>query len=220
MDRQVLVTKDGSVFTVIPEMNAKGEILGDATNVSRAAQKLGLNPFITGRPELKNIQQQSVRIRNQTFARAPVSRLKSLIKLFMPPTVEVTYAPQYTEEGIGMFADTAVGAVDKFMRERQGGASIGRATAESIKDVIKESGVIQRSVIGAAETAAPGFKAIIFARSGKAVNNRIELIFSGLAKRSFSFNFKFYQKVIKKQKQFTILYEDLNFICYQKSLVM
>ena len=69
----------------------------------------------------------------------------------MPPTVEVTYAPQYTEEGIGMFADT-VGAVDKFMRERQGGASIGRATGESIKDVIKESGVIQRSVIGAPET--------------------------------------------------------------------
>ena len=200
MDRQVLVTKDGSVFTVIPEMNAKGEILSDATNVSRGAQKLGLNPFITGRAELRNIQQQSVRIRNQTFSRAPVSRLKSLIKLFMPPTVEVTYAPQYSEEGVGIFADTAVGAVDKFIRERQGGASVGRATAESIKEVIKESGVIQKSAISAAEGIAPGFKAIIFARSGKAVNNRIELIFSGLAKRSFSFNFKFLPKSYQEAK--------------------
>ena len=200
MDRQVLVTKNGSVFTVLPEMNAKGEILSDATNVSRGAQKLGLNPFITGRAELRNIQQQSVRIRNQTFSRAPVSRLKSLIKLFMPPTVEVTYAPQYTEEEIGVLADEGIGAVDTFVTSRRGGASVGEATADAVEVLLKKSGVIEKSAINAAEGIAKGIKAILFARSGKAVNNRLELIFSGLAKRSFSFNFKFLPKSYQEAK--------------------
>ena len=111
--RDVVVSKNGSVFTLVPALSQKAQSTLSEGNSSRAAQELGLNPFISGSAEVKRVQKQGVRIRNQTFARAPTTRLQSLIKLFMPPSVEVTYAPQYTDEQIGLGAKTAAGAVDR-----------------------------------------------------------------------------------------------------------
>ena len=99
-----------------------------------------------------------------------------------------------------MLADEGIGAVDTFVTARKGGASVGEATADAVEKILKQSGVVEKSAINAAEGIAKGIKAILFARSGKAVNNRLELIFSGLAKRSFSFNFKFLPKSYQEAK--------------------
>jgi hypothetical protein len=195
--RDVVVSKNGSVFTLVPALSQKAQSTLSEGNSSRAAQELGLNPFISGSAEVKRIQKQGARIRNQTFARAPTSRLQSLIKLFMPPTVEVTYAPNYTDEQIGLGAKTAAGAVDTFIGTD---GDIAEKIGESFKTTLK-SGLLEKAAIGTIDTLAPGFKAILFfGRSGKAVNNRLELIFSGLAKRSFTFNFKFLPKSYQEAK--------------------
>lgn len=194
--RDVVVSKNGSVFTLVPALSQKAQSASESGNSSRAAQELGLNPFISGAAEVKRIQKQGARIRNQTFARAPTSRLQSLIKLFMPPTVEVTYAPNYTDEQIGLGAKTAAGAVDTFIGTD---GDIAEKIGESFKTTLK-SGLLEKAAIGTIDTLAPGFKAILFGRSGKAVNNRLELIFSGLQKRSFSFNFKFLPKSYQEAK--------------------
>jgi hypothetical protein len=194
--RDVVVSRDGSVFTLVPALSQKAQSTLSDGNSSRAAQELGLNPFISGTAEVKRIQKQGARIRNQTFARAPTSRLQSLIKLFMPPTVEVTYAPQYTDENIGLGAKTAAGAVDEFVgTDGDIAEKIGNAFNTTMK-----SGLAEKAAIGTIDAMAPGFKAILFGRSGKAVNNRLELIFSGLAKRSFTFNFKFLPKSYQEAK--------------------
>ena len=194
--RDVVVSKNGSVFTLVPALSQKAQSTLSEGNSSRAAQELGLNPFISGSAEVKRVQKQGVRIRNQTFARAPTSRLQSLIKLFMPPTVEVTYAPQYTDENIGLGSKTAAGAVDEFVgTDGDIAEKIGNAFNTTMK-----SGLAEKAAIGTIDTLAPGFKAILFGRSGKAVNNRLELIFSGLAKRSFTFNFKFLPKSYQEAK--------------------
>ena len=195
--RDVVVSKNGSVFTLVPALSQKAQSTLSEGNSSRAVQELGLNPFISGSAEVKRIQKQGARIRNQTFARAPTSRLQSLIKLFMPPTVEVTYDPQYTDSEIGVGAKTAVGAVDTFIGTQ---GTLGEKISATTKDVFENSAIIEKMGIGALDAMAPGFKAILFARSGKAVNNRLELIFSGLAKRSFTFNFKFLPKSYQEAK--------------------
>ena len=118
--RDVVVSRNGSVFTLVPGLSSKAQNALDEGRGSRAAQELGRNPFITGAAEVKRIQQQNVRIRNQTFARAPVSRLQSLIKLFMPPTVEVSYDPQYSDEEIGVATTAVMGAIDQFNRAAEG----------------------------------------------------------------------------------------------------
>ena len=195
--RDVVVSKNGSVFTLVPALSQKAQSTLSDGNSSRAVQELGLNPFISGSAEVKRIQKQGARIRNQTFARAPTSRLQSLIKLFMPPTVEVTYDPQYTDSDIGVGAKTAVGAVDTFIGTQ---GTLGEKISATTKDVFENSAIIEKMGITAIDTLAPGFKAILFARSGRAVNNRLELIFSGLAKRSFTFNFKFLPKSYQEAK--------------------
>ena len=195
--RDVVVSKNGSVFTLVPALSQKAQSTLSEGNSSRAAQELGLNPFISGSAEVKRIQKQGARIRNQTFARAPTSRLQSLIKLFMPPTVEVTYDPQYTDSDIGVGAKTAVSAVDTFVGTP---GKFGKKLSETVKDVFETNAIIEKMGITAIDTLAPGFKAILFARSGKAVNNRLELIFSGLSKRSFTFNFKFLPKSYQEAK--------------------
>ena len=195
--RDVVVSKNGSVFTLVPALSQKAQSTLSEGNSSRAVQELGLNPFISGSAEVKRIQKQGARIRNQTFARAPTSRLQSLIKLFMPPTVEVTYDPQYTDSDIGVGAKTAVGAVDTFIGTQ---GTLGEKISATTKDVFENSAIIEKMGIGALDAMAPGFKAILFARSGKAVNNRLELIFSGLSKRSFTFNFKFLPKSYQEAK--------------------
>ena len=195
--RDVVVSKNGSVFTLVPALSQKAQSTLSEGNSSRAAQELGLNPFISGSAEVKRIQKQGARIRNQTFARAPTSRLQSLIKLFMPPTVEVTYDPQYTESDISVGAKTAVGAIDTFVGTP---GEFGKKLSKATENVFKDSAIIEKMGITAIDTLAPGFKAILFARSGRAVNNRLELIFSGLAKRSFTFNFKFLPKSYQEAK--------------------
>ena len=195
--RDVVVSKNGSVFTLVPALSQKAQSTLSEGNSSRAVQELGLNPFISGSAEVKRIQKQGARIRNQTFARAPTSRLQSLIKLFMPPTVEVTYDPQYTDSDIGVGAKTAVSAVDTFVGTP---GKFGKKLSESVKDVFQTNAIIEKMGITAIDTLARGFKAILFARSGKAVNNRLELIFSGLSKRSFTFNFKFLPKSYQEAK--------------------
>ena len=195
--RDVVVSKNGSVFTLVPALSQKAQSTLSEGNSSRAVQELGLNPFISGSAEVKRIQKQGARIRNQTFARAPTSRLQSLIKLFMPPTVEVTYDPQYTDSDIGVGAKTAVGAIDTFVGTP---GEFGKKLSKATENVFKDSAIIEKMGITAIDTLAPGFKAILFARSGRAVNNRLELIFSGLSKRSFTFNFKFLPKSYQEAK--------------------
>ena len=188
--RDVVVSKNGSVFTLVPALSQKAQSASESGNSSRAAQELGLNPFISGSAEVKRIQKQA-------FARAPTSRLQSLIKLFMPPTVEVTYAPQYTDENVGLGAKTSAGAVDRFINTK---GDIAEKLGNATDEVFAKNDLVGKAAIGTIDTLAPGFKAILFGRSGKAVNNRLELIFSGLAKRSFTFNFKFLPKSYQEAK--------------------
>ena len=73
MHRDVVVSKNGSVFTLFQHYHKKHNLHSQKEMSSTgSAQELGLNPFISGSDQkLKELQKQGVRIRNQTFARAP-----------------------------------------------------------------------------------------------------------------------------------------------------
>ena len=53
--RDVVVSKNGSVFTLVPALTQKGQSANLSANTSRAAQQLGLNPFISGTAEVKRV---------------------------------------------------------------------------------------------------------------------------------------------------------------------
>ena len=152
--------------------------------------------YVGKKPEVKRVQKQTVNIKNQTFKRAPTTRLPAIIKLFMPPTVEVSYDPSYTDSEVGLTANQANRIADIFQED---GTTKGKKF-KAVKDVFQDQNLISQINLAAIDTIAPGFKAILFARSGKIINNRLELIFSGLNKRSFNYTFKFLPKSYQEAK--------------------
>ena len=121
-----------------------------------------------------------------THTRAPTTRTDMVIALYMPAQVEVTYNSAYEDKEIGMMGkavSNVMGAEDKksaIQGEFEAGAE------EGIRNTV--------------DTIASGTKALDFARTGKVTTDRMELIFSGVAKRSFNYNFKFLPKSMEEAK--------------------
>ena len=165
------------------------QIVNTATNEVVSSGGTGGTSSImsaTGRPQRLAIAQATQEQRAKfTFERAPTSEINTMIALYMPATVEVSYASAYADESISFRGQQT----DKLVREGIEGS------------LAKEN----RSIAGIEATAAGGAimgtKAIQFAREGKIVTDRMELIFSGVAKREFSYSFKFLPKSLEEAKE-------------------
>ena len=193
INNEFVVSDDGSVFSLVPLAQSKHEALSTQGYGQTASFMLGKK----GSAAVRRLQKQTVNIKNQTFKRAPTTRLPAIIKLFMPPTVEVSYDPSYTDSEVGLTANQANRIADIFQED---GTTKGKKFKKAVKDVFQDQNLISQINLAAIDTIAPGFKAILFARSGKIINNRLELIFSGLNKRSFNYTFKFLPKSYQEAK--------------------
>ena len=193
INNEFVISDDGSVFSLVPLGQAKQDLLSIEGYGQTGSHMLGKK----GSAAVRRVQRQTVNIKNQTFKRAPTTRLPAIIKLFMPPTVEVSYDPSYTDSEVGLTANQANRIANIFQED---GTTKGEKFKKAVTDVFKDQNLISQINLAAIDTIAPGFKAILFARSGKIINNRLELIFSGLNKRSFNYTFKFLPKSYQEAK--------------------
>ena len=138
-----------------------------------------------------------------TLKRAPTKRLSTAIALYMPTTVDVTYNAGYEEKEIGRLAGAGVAAFDAF---KCGGIN---AAVDAVAKKLPER--VDEAIFDAVDGIAPGAKAIMFAKSGKVVSNRMELIFSGVGKRSFSYTFKFLPRSQKESKDVKSIVEKFKY---------
>jgi len=120
-----------------------------------------------------------------TFERAPTSEINTMIALYMPATVEVSYASAYEDQNVGIVGQQ----VDKLGNEGAGSL----VEKENVMNLAKEAEIGAKGLVGA--------KGIQFAREGKIITDRMELIFSGVAKREFSYSFKFLPKSLEEAKE-------------------
>tara|TARA_Y100001949_G_scaffold53723_1_gene45187 strand:+ start:1767 stop:2891 length:1125 start_codon:yes stop_codon:yes gene_type:complete len=120
-----------------------------------------------------------------TFTRAPTSEINTMIALYMPATVEVNYASAYEDQNVGIIGQQ----VDKLGNE--GVDSV--MNRQNMTNLAKEAEIGAKGLVGA--------KGIQFAREGKIVTDRMELIFSGVSKREFSYSFKFLPKSLDEAKE-------------------
>ena len=119
-------------------------------------------------------------------------RLEASIAMYMPATVAVSQGAQYGEVEMGAFATAAANLYKK-------GAVSGVFNKEFASAVVKEAGGAlsdsgEMTLKAAADTIAPGAKAAIELASGKVTNNRLEMVFQGISRRSFSYSFKMMPK--------------------------
>ena len=119
-------------------------------------------------------------------------RLTSSIIMYMPATVGVTQASQYGEVEMGVFATAAANLYKQ-------GKDKGVFNKEFLNTALDEGGSAfgdktEMSLRKAADLIAPGADAAITLASGKVTNNRLEMVFQGTSRRSFSYSFKMMPK--------------------------
>lgn len=126
-----------------------------------------------------------------SIKRAPTKRLASSICMYMPATVSASQNSKYGETEIGAAVATALAAYKGY----QDGTgffgtmeSVYKNASPTVKENLKEAGK------KALDLAAPGAKAAIDIARGKVTNNRMEMVFEGVDRRSFSFSFKMMPK--------------------------
>jgi len=117
--------------------------------------------------------------------RPATKKLAQAICLYMPASLEVSHKANYGEPEIGLVAAAAMGALKGF----SGAGFDMNAVLDKARNEITKGGLGLLEGIGAS-----GVKAAIEIQQGKITNNRTEMKFEGIDRRSFSFTFKFLPK--------------------------
>jgi hypothetical protein len=121
------------------------------------------------------------------------------ITLYMPPSVKVSYKSNYKDEEIGFVASgaaaSASSAIDAFKSAGGGmegakaaGIAGGKAAAEGAAAALADK------AMKLVDTFAPGASALAQISAGAILGSKMELLFSGVGRRDFSFTFNFIPK--------------------------
>jgi hypothetical protein len=146
----------------------------------------------------KLVKQDAPGGRNRSFAlKGSSKRVGTQIALYMPPQVSVQYKSKY--------ADQAISSTAEDMGNIAGKVAAGEF-ASAGKDAIKATGAAVVKGVGAAvgagaNAAAQGLKELAFVQSGKIVTDKMELVFEGVERRSFTFEFTFIPKSPEEANQ-------------------
>jgi hypothetical protein len=120
------------------------------------------------------------------------------ISLYMPPAVSVTYDIKYADKEIGTFAALGVGVLDAF-RASSGVSDTLTNITKSLTGATGKEGLINMAN-KAVDTIAPGALALSQLESGTVVTPRMEMMFEGVGRRSFSYTFSFLPKSVQEAR--------------------
>ena len=123
-----------------------------------------------------------------SITRAPTKKLKSSIALYMPATVGVQSASQYGEVEMGAAAMIGANVAKNIDREGFMKGFFKMDNVENAGGILGES--FEMNTKKAVDVFAPGAAAAYDIFRGKVTNNRLEMQFQGIGRRSFSFSFK------------------------------
>ena len=125
------------------------------------------------------------------------TRLATSIALYMPPSVQTSYSPQYTDVEVGGIAEGLTAVKDMVMAIASGGkvtdAMVQRGT-EGAEQAVK------KGAANVMDAFAPGIRALAQIDAGKIISNKMELSFEGVGRREFSYTFNFLPKSEQEAK--------------------
>ena len=171
-------------FGAFAQLRSKEEIKADyiKKHVIENYDASALDSGSTGTPTSSRKESSSLQLQNPTTI-----QLKTAIALYMPPSVQVSYGAEYNDTGISVRADIGAGIIQAFKE----GAN---AKETAIQALDKFDVGMKVAAIAALDLAAPGSKAIAQIQTGRAITPKMELMFSGIGRRDFSYEFNFIPK--------------------------
>jgi hypothetical protein len=124
--------------------------------------------------------------RSLTLSMRPSTTVVKTVALYMPPQVETTYALNYGEQDISIGAEAVKNAIQNYKN-----AGLGK----TLEGIGTDGGEFFKNLgIKTLDTVAPGAKALIALQTNRVITPRMELMFEGIGRRSFSFSFVFIPK--------------------------
>lgn len=140
--------------------------------------------------------------KKRSFAlKAGTKRVGTQIALYMPPSVSVSYKTKYGDVAISSTAEQAINTIGA-VKNAEGLAAVGEG-AKGVAKTVAAGG--KKMAAGAAGTVtgglAPGLKELAFVQAGKIVTDKMELVFEGVERRNFSFEFNFIPKSRRESEQ-------------------
>ncbi len=150
----------------------------------------------------KNSQNDGPTNRSIVLSKLPTKRLEKSIALYMPPTVEVGYTVKYSDEKVGSLAMAGSAAIEAFASGGSTQAKLKKAI-EAASPAGKEGA--QQFLEGTLDTVAPGASTLAALSRGTVVTPRMEMMFEGVGRRSFTYTFAF----IPKSKQEALIVEEI-----------
>jgi hypothetical protein len=122
-----------------------------------------------------------------TLSRKNIPKSGTVIGLYMPPSVNVSYSMDYEDAPIGQMTEALGGIVQDVMS----GASLGQIAGNAAGGA---GTAAKQGAIGALNSVLPGAKDLIAIERGVVISPRTELMFRGIGRREFSFTFTFIPK--------------------------
>ena len=142
--------------------------------------------------------------RSIVLSKLPTKRLEKSIALYMPPSVQVTYAANYAEQEIGAIAMMGSDAIDAVVSGGGDTSTMVRGVLDALTgDNLKEG--VNTMINKSLDTVAPGAEALLNIAKGSVTTPRMELMFEGVGRRDFTYTFAF----IPKSKQEALIVEDI-----------
>jgi hypothetical protein len=122
-----------------------------------------------------------------SIKRAPTVRLAQAIALYMPAQISMSHSANYGEQEIGSVVAAAMSGLKTLNKD----ISVGDMALELGGNAVAGAGAeLGQAVLKAADaTLAPGALAAAEISQGRIRNNRTEMKFEGIGRRSFSFQF-------------------------------
>ena len=135
--------------------------------------------------------------------RKSTTRLDTVIALYMPPSVQVKYDVKYADQEIGLVAETGLAAIKAF--QGQQGGLVDKAISGTKAAAGGTGAGIARFGMDQVAGMVQGGDAVIAIERGQVITPRMELMFEGMGRRSFSYSFTF----IPKSEDEAITVEDI-----------
>ena len=182
---------DEGLGDILNEDFKRGTILLGGDNAGIMAGTVPRSDIVKGLKEkgFSGIAESMVRVK-----RAPTTRLETAIAMYMPPSVNVSYAANYVDTEIGAFSVGAGAAIKEFNRTGKLAAGA-RSFLDTVPDELKN--VAARQILGAIGSIIPGtqgLEEVAGMATGQIIADRMELAFKGLPKRGFQYTFKMIPK--------------------------
>ena len=178
----------GGEDSLISSGIARGESIADLTARLKKKQlnaALGIASELEEKPEVEG--GQVVRIQ-----RPPTRRLDTAIAMYMPSSIQVTYATKYDNEAIGGLAAAAA----SIYQATGGSTSFGDALKDQLGNIaedVKKKGL--KVVLDIADGAGiTGAREAFEITTGAVIADRMELAFKNVERRSFQYTFKMIPK--------------------------